>query len=121
MVKPNQDIRDYMADHGVTQIDLAAEVGVSQFSISKKLQTEMSQKDKEIYLNMIDAIVAERNDALEEEIPVEEPVTTESEDVSECTKFQIGDRVEIPSKSNKIGIVSDIWHSIAKDKLMYAV
>lgn len=121
MVKPNQDIRDYMADHGVTQRDLAAEVGVSQFSISKKLQTEMSQKDKEIYLNMIDAIVAERNDALEEEIPVEEPVTTESEDVSECTKFQIGDRVEIPSKSNKIGIVSDIWHSIAKDKLMYAV
>lgn len=121
MVKANQDIRDYMADHGVTQRDLAVEVGVSQFSINKKLQTEMSQQDKEIYLNMIDAIVAERSDGVQDEIHVEEPVHTEIEDVSNCTKFQIGDRVEIPSKSNKIGIVSDIWHSIAKDKLMYAV
>ena len=124
MVKPNQDIRDYMTDHGVTQRDLAAEVGVSQFSISKKLQTELSEKDKEIFLNMIDAIAQLRDESLacddpvEEEAPVEEE---ETKDVSECTKFQIGDRVEIPSKSNKIGIVSDIWHSIAKDKLMYAV
>jgi predicted transcriptional regulator len=36
MVKPNQDIRDYMADHCITQKDLAAEVGVSQCMISKQ-------------------------------------------------------------------------------------
>lgn len=73
MVKPNQDIRDYMADHGVTQRDLAAEVGVSQYIICKKLQTELSQKDKEMYLNMIDSIVSERvgticEDIIEDEV-----------------------------------------------------
>lgn len=41
-MKANQDIRDYMADHGVTQRDLAAEVGVSQWSISNKLKDELS-------------------------------------------------------------------------------
>ena len=34
MYTANQDIRDYMADHGVTQRMLAAEVGVSQYSIN---------------------------------------------------------------------------------------
>lgn len=124
MVKANQDIRDYMADHCVTQKDLAAEVGVSQFTISKNLQTELSQKDKEMYLNMIDAIVSERAGTIEEDIiedessPIEEQ---EIEDVSCGTKFQIGDRVKIPSKANKIGIVSDIWSSLAKAVVMYAV
>lgn len=121
MVKANQDIRDYMADHGVTQRDLAAEVGVSVFTINKKLQTELSQKDKEMYLNMIDSIVAERGEAMAEEAPVEESTPIENEDVSCSTRFQIGDRVNIPSKSNKIGIVTDIWSSLAKASVMYAV
>lgn len=124
MTKANQDIRDYMADHCVTQKDLAAEVGVSQFSISKKLQTELSQMDKEVYLNLIDAIAQRRDEALACDEPVEEAAPTdeeESEDVSNSTKFQIGDRVKIPSKANKIGTVSDIWSSLAKAVLMYAV
>ena len=105
-MKANQDIRDYMADHCVTQRDLAAEVGVSQYSINKKLQTEMSQKDKEMYLNMIDSIVAERSEAVVNDAPVEETSPTESEDVSCSTRFQIGDRVKIPSKGNKVGTVT---------------
>ena len=121
MVKPNQDIRDYMADHGVSQRDLAVEVGVSQYSINKKLQTELSQKDKEIYLNMIDAIVAEREEAMGTDIPTDESTPAEDEDVSCSTKFQIGDRVKIPSKANKIGTVTDIWSSLAKATVMYAV
>jgi hypothetical protein len=96
MQKANQDIRDYMADHCVTQRDLATEVGVSQFTINKKLQTELSQQDKEMYLNMIDAIVAERCYDTEKEIPVEE--STPTEEVSNTTKFQIGDKVKIPAK-----------------------
>jgi hypothetical protein len=125
MMKANQDIRDYMADHGVTQKDLAAEVGVSQWTISNRLQTELSQKDKEMYLNMIDSIVAERhNEAVEEspaenDAPAEEP--TLSEVVTVSTKFQIGDRVKIPSKENKVGVVNDIWSSLAKASIMYAV
>ena len=124
MLKANQDIRDYMADHCVTQRDLAAEVGVSQFSISKKLQTELSQKDKEMYLNMIDSIVAERAGDIEDSIIEDESIPIgeeETEDVSCRTKFQIGDRVKIPSKANKIGTVSDIWSSLAKATVMYAV
>lgn len=135
MVKANQDIRDYMADHCVTQRDIAAEVGVSVFTINKRLQTEMSQQEKEQYLNMIDSIAADRagstnDDIIEEKLvlilnededeaaPTEDEVT---EDVSCSTKFQIGDRVIIPSKANKVGIVSDIWSSLAKQSVMYAV
>jgi hypothetical protein len=124
MQKANQDIRDYMADHCVTQNDLAAEVGVSQSAISNDLKTEMSQQDKEVYLNLIDAIAQRRDEALAYDEPVEETATTdevESEDVSCGTKFQIGDRVKIPSKANKIGTISDIWSSLAKAVLMYAV
>lgn len=118
-MKANQDIRDYMADHGVSQRDLAAEVGTSQYSINKKLKTEMSQKEKEIYLNMIDAISAQR---LAEKQNIEQTEEAEeTADVSVGTKFQIGDRVKIPSKENKIGTVCDIWHSLSQDKLLYAV
>jgi hypothetical protein len=125
-MKANQDIRDYMTDHLVTQKDLAKEVGVSQYSICKQLQTELSPKDKEMYLNMIDSIAQRRDESMACDEPVEEAAVeastpTESEDVSCSTKFQIGDRVKIPSKSNKIGIVCDIWSSLAKAVLMYAV
>lgn len=121
MMKANQDIRDYMADHCVTQRDLAAEVGVSQCSINKKLQTELSQQDKEMYLNMIDSIAAEKMDAVEDQTPTEESTPVETEDSAEDTKFHIGDRVKIPSKDDKIGIVNDIWSSLARGAVMYAV
>lgn len=126
MAKANQDIRDYMADHGVTQRDLAAQLGVSQRYISNALSKELPQKDKEMYLNMIDAIVADREEPQYEasevdEDPVEETAPAEDEDVSCGTKFQIGDRVKIPSKANKIAIVKDIWSSLANAVLVYAV
>ncbi len=109
----NQDIRDYMADHGVSQRMLADEVGVSVWTINKRLQVELSQKDKEMYLNMIDALGNKRLD--------EECIEDDTEDVSCCTKFQIGDRVKIPSKQDVFGAVSDIWSSLAQDRAMYEV
>lgn len=114
----NQDIRDYMADHGVTQKMLAESVGTSQWSINTKLKTEMSQKDKEMYLNMIDSIVAERTQHLAEEECTEE---VEEADVSVSTKFQIGDRVKIPAKAETIGVITDIWCSMAQERTMYEV
>ena len=119
----NQDIRDYMADHGVTQRMLAAEFGVSQYSINKQLQTELSQKEKEAWLNQIDAIARRVNQKAAEEMLKDEPETgdEENEEVSCSTKFQIGDRVKIPSKAETIGIVTDIWHSMAQGKTMYEV
>lgn len=127
MVKANQDIRQYMEDRGVTQRMLATQMGTSQTTIFKTLSKELPQSKKEDILRHIDAIVADTDYLDEDETPVEkEPPTDEVEeeeedDVTCSTKFQIGDRVKIPSKSNKIGIINDIWTSLAKASLMYAV
>ena len=134
MAKTNQDIRDYMADHGVTQKTMANAMGVSQFTISKRLSTELSQNEKEEWMNQIDAIESDANEAVavtdepsdeyessSEDITEEETQEDESAGESSQYKFQIGDRVIIPSKANKVGIVSDIWASMAKATVMYAV
>lgn len=120
----NQDIRDYMADHGVTQRMLAAEVGVSQTRICKELSTELSEKEKERYLNMIDAIASDANRDLaeaEEVLENEPEQEEETEAVSPSAKFQIGDRVKYPASTLKIGIVADIWQSFASQVRMYTV
>ena len=114
----NQDIREYMEDHGVSQRMLADEVGVSAYSINTKLKTELPQKDKEVYLNIIDSIAAKN---LGKKQPVEEPETCSTEDVSCSTKFQIGDRVKIPAKAETIGVVTDIWSSMVQERTMYEV
>lgn len=119
MEKANQDIRQYMADHGVSQRDLAKEVGMSQYTINRKLATELCAKDKEEFLNAIDAIVRESNRQFAEEALAEE--LEETEDVTCTTKFQIGDRVKIPAKAETIGIVTDIWSSMAQERTMYEV
>lgn len=134
----NQDIRDYMADHGVKQRDLAERIGVSQFAICKRLQTELTEKEKEDLIRHIDAIEADRHEAMDaaepeepaapeepadpaepEEQPAEEPEVIA--DVIVGTKFKIGDRVKLPSKAERIGTVVDIWTSFAKSVCMYAV
>lgn len=120
-MKANQDIRDYMADRCVTQKDVALAVGTNQGNISKQLQTELSQNDKEVFLNIIDSIVEERNESVAEIEPMEDIAHTEDEGETTGTKFQVGDRVKIPSKSEKIGIISDIWYSMTQDKMVYAV
>lgn len=125
----NQDIRQYMEDHGVTQRSLAARMGVSQYAINKTLNTELSQKEKEDLIRHIDAIaqktVTEERDECSAEVQKAEKVEDTEEpaqaDVTVSTKYRIGDRVKIPSKSLCIGIVSDVWHSLLQNKLMYAV
>lgn len=113
----NQDIRDYMSDHGVTQRMLAEELGISIWSINTRLKTELSQKDKEMYLNMIDSIAEENKPEPDEEVDEAEEVVN----VTNSTKFQIGDRVKIPSKKEDFAIVSDIWCSMTKEKPIYEV
>ena len=122
----NQDIRDYLEDHGVTQKAIAEKLGVSQWTICQRLKTEFSQSMKEEWLNHIDAIASQANKEFAEEVLKDEQDTDseaieETSDVSVSTKFQIGDRVKIPSKANKICTVTDIWHSLAKASVMYAV
>lgn len=117
-MKANQDIRDYMEDHCVSQKNLAKEMGVAQYSVWKKLQTEMCPKDKEFYIASIDAVAAKVNQNFVNEALAEEPEEIEEESV---TKFQIGDRVKIPAKQDVFGAISDIWSSLAQDRTMYEV
>ena len=110
----NQDIRDYMADHGVGQRKLAEALGTSLVKINTMLKTELSDKEKADLIRRIDAIA--------EDTEYTEEVIDETEEVEQTgPKFQIGDRVKIPAKANKVGIVSDIWSSMAKAMIMYAV
>lgn len=126
----NMDIREYMADQGVGQRAVAAYIGVNAVSVCDMLKTEMTEAQKAEFIRYIDAVVAARNedvtarneDVTEEPEASEEPETQEvDEGVAASTKFQLGDRVKIPSKSLCIGIVCDIWQSLAQNKLMYAV
>ena len=123
----NQDIRDYMADHGVSQRMLAAHMNTNQTKISTMLRKELSEREKEDLLRHIDAIAQkadpdeDEQDYESEETEVVEEAEETEETTSVGTKFQIGDRVKIPSKSLVIGIVSDIWHSLLQNKIMYAV
>lgn len=116
MEKANMDIRQYMEDRDVSQRDIAAEVGMPLSTLNRRLATELSPKEKEMYLNLIDSIAAERNPAEYVEPTAEESVEEES-----TTKFKIGDRVKIPAKAETIGVVTDIWASIAQNKTMYEV
>ena len=101
------------------------ELGVNVMKVNNMLKTELSQKEKEDLIRHIDAIAADRITGGAEVVEdVQEPKEVEApakEDVTNTTKFQIGDRVKIPSKSLCIGTVTDVWHSLLQDKLMYAV
>lgn len=125
----NQDIRDYMADHSVSQRMLAVRLGKSSYAINTMLKKELSEKEKEDLLKHIDAIASENNgDAKEAPEAEEKKVEDEAEEAEQAEeevscgpKFQVGDRVKIPSKQLTIGIVSDIWYSLVQNKVMYAV
>lgn len=117
----NQDIRDYLADNGVSQKDVAIAMGLSEWKINTILKDELPQKEKDVILNHIDAIAADKKQALSCEAAEEIGCTNETEKVSDGPMFQIGDRVRVPSRHNGIGIVQDIWHSLAQKNCMYAV
>ena len=115
----NQDIRDYMADHGVTQKMLAEALDTSVWAINTKLKVELTQADKEVWLNHIDALATKN---LGKQQPEEEPEEVEEEtDEVVYIRFNIGDRVKIPSKQNIIAVVTDIWQSQSQVRTMYEV
>lgn len=136
ITKANQDIRDYMADHGVTQKEMGARLGYGEWKISRIMSRELPEHDKEHMINIIDAICEARDDPykfcedvkpfenLEE--PASEAVQDNSEEEPVVTgavgyRFKVGDRVKLPSKKEQIGTVSDIWSSLAQPCVMYVV
>ncbi len=120
MEKANQDIRQYMEDRGVSQRTLAAILNTNQTKISIMLRTEMSEAEKRELIRHIDEAVLGYavNDTLDD---VDDTGSCEENDISCTTKFQIGDRVKIPAKTETIGVVTDIWASMAHRRTMYEV
>ena len=117
-IKANQDIRDYMDDRGVTQADLGRWFDINTSNVSRRLGKLLSEDKKEQLIKVIDAIAEEKKRGAARE--VQETILQEA--AEECgTKFQIGDRVKIPSKQLVIGKIADIWHSLGKNAVMYAV
>ena len=94
-------------------------MGMTVYRINTMLKTELSEKEKEVILQKIDEISSKGIKQTEE--VAEETVEVEEVEQTNGPKFQIGDRVKVPSKTLCIGIVADIWHSLIQDKLMYAV
>jgi hypothetical protein len=122
MEKANADIRQYMADRGVSQRALCAQMRVSVTTVNKMLKTELSQREKERLIIQIDGVVAERDEELVAALlEGESEAVEEPEDKTCTTKFQVGDRVEIPSRNGRTGVVFDIWSSLASSSIMYAV
>lgn len=134
--KPNQDIRDYLEDHGVTQKAMGARLGYSEFKISKIMSRELPESEKEKLIGIIDAICQERDTPYEIseddkpfvnlEEPASEAVVPDTGEDEESVvpvgyRFKIGDRVKLPSKKEQIGTVSDIWSSLVQSCVMYAV
>lgn len=136
IAKANQDIRDYLKDHGVTQREMGARLGFEEFKISRMMSRELPDSEKEKLIGIIDVICRERYDRYkfcEEVKPVENPQEPASEAVQDNSeeepvvpvdvgyRFKVGDRVKLPSKKEQIGTVSDIWSSLVQSCVMYAV
>lgn len=136
MEKANQDIRDYLEDHGVTQKEMGERLGFKEFKISRIMSRELPESEKEKLIGIIDVICRERYELYkfcEEVKPVENPQEPASEAVQDNSeeepvvpgdvgyRFKVGDRVKLPSKKEQIGTVSDIWSSLVQSCVMYAV
>lgn len=52
----NQSIRNYAKEKGIPMWELAAKLGMSESTISRRLRFELPQAEQEKYLNAIDSI-----------------------------------------------------------------
>ena len=60
MEKANQDIRDYLEDHGVTQKEMGERLGYAEYKISRIMSRELPESEKEKLIGIIDVICRER-------------------------------------------------------------
>lgn len=59
----NKEIRDSLKLSGVKQWELAERLGITEFTLSRKLRNELSLEEKCKFLNTIDTIGKEKNNA----------------------------------------------------------
>lgn len=54
MKKNNIDIRDYLKEHSMTQWKLAELLGVSEYTLVRKLRHELPIEEKERFIDLIE-------------------------------------------------------------------
>ena len=59
----NQDIRNHAKEKGVPIWDVAANLGMSESTISRRLRMELPETEKEKYISVIDSIFERTNGA----------------------------------------------------------
>ena len=60
MNRPNNDIRDALMRAGLFQWQLAAELGLSDGALSRRLRTELTASEREACFKAIERMVAQR-------------------------------------------------------------
>lgn len=58
--KPNQKIRDALSKNGIRQYLLAEYLGISEFTLSRRMRNEFSASDTQTMLDVIDEISKSR-------------------------------------------------------------
>ena len=59
-IKPNNDVRDAVASANFFQWQLAAELGLSDGALSRKLRTELSAREKEACFEALERMKTKR-------------------------------------------------------------
>ena len=60
MSRPNNDIRDALTSAGFFQRELAAELGLSDGALSRRLRTELTASEKELCFKAVERMKARR-------------------------------------------------------------
>lgn len=60
MSRPNNDIRDALTRAGFFQWELAAELGLSDGALSRRLRTELTASEKEACFKAVERMKAQR-------------------------------------------------------------
>ena len=60
MSRPNNDIRDALTSAGFFQWELAAELGLSDGALSRRLRTELTASEKELCFMAVERMKARR-------------------------------------------------------------
>ena len=60
--KANKELKNYMFKHGVSQFDIAKKLDVSETTVFRRLRTELTPDEKELYMSKVKEIISERGD-----------------------------------------------------------
>ena len=60
MKRANQKIREYAAKNGVYLWEVALAMGISEPTMTRKLRTELSERDREMIIRVINKLAAMR-------------------------------------------------------------